>query len=74
MPKEKKLQPPQHQRRQPGREHKIIPRPRSRDWLARFPLARPSARPPMSRFPKPLHSSNHSTVAQGRLSLGMTGC
>jgi hypothetical protein len=29
MPKEKKLQPRQHQRRQPGREHKIKPRPRA---------------------------------------------
>jgi NAD(P)-dependent dehydrogenase (short-subunit alcohol dehydrogenase family) len=29
MPKEKKLQPPQHQRRQPGREHKMKPRPRA---------------------------------------------
>ena len=26
MPKEKKLQPPQHQRQQPGREHKMKPR------------------------------------------------
>jgi NAD(P)-dependent dehydrogenase (short-subunit alcohol dehydrogenase family) len=31
MPKEKKLQPPQHQKRQPGREHKMKPRPRSED-------------------------------------------
>jgi len=31
MPKEKKLQPPQHQRRQPGREHKMKPRPRAQD-------------------------------------------
>ena len=31
MPKEKKLQPPQHQRQQPGREHKMKPRPRSED-------------------------------------------
>src|SRR3954447_20983898 len=31
MPKEKKLQPPQHQRRQPGREHKMEPRPRAED-------------------------------------------
>ena len=30
MPKEKKLQ-PQHQRRQPGREHKMEPRPRAED-------------------------------------------
>jgi NAD(P)-dependent dehydrogenase (short-subunit alcohol dehydrogenase family) len=29
MPKEKKLQPPQHQRQQPGREHKMRPRPRA---------------------------------------------
>src|SRR5216117_1220924 len=29
MPKEKKLQPPQHQRRQPGREHKMKPRPQA---------------------------------------------
>ena len=31
MPREKKLQPPQHQRRQPGREHKMKPRPRAED-------------------------------------------
>src|SRR6476620_885999 len=31
MPKQKKLQPPQHQRRQPGREHKMKPRPRAED-------------------------------------------
>src|SRR6266702_8512735 len=31
MPKEKKLQPPQHQRRQPGREHKMEPRPQAED-------------------------------------------
>jgi NAD(P)-dependent dehydrogenase (short-subunit alcohol dehydrogenase family) len=31
MPKQKKLQPPQHQRRQPGREHKMKPRPRTED-------------------------------------------
>src|ERR671925_1668274 len=31
MPKEKKLQPPQHQRQQPGREHKMKPRPRVKD-------------------------------------------
>ena len=31
MPKEKKLQPPQHQRRQPGREYKMRPRPKSVD-------------------------------------------
>src|ERR1051326_2831465 len=29
MPKEKKLQPPQHQNRQPGREYKMKPRPRA---------------------------------------------
>ena len=29
MPKEKKLQPPQHQRRQPGREYKMKPRPQA---------------------------------------------
>ena len=29
MPKKNKLQPPQHQRQQPGREHKMKPRPRS---------------------------------------------
>ena len=29
MPKQKKLQPAQHQRRQPGREHKMKPRPRA---------------------------------------------
>jgi NAD(P)-dependent dehydrogenase (short-subunit alcohol dehydrogenase family) len=29
MPKEKKLQPPQHQLQQPGREHKMRPRPRT---------------------------------------------
>jgi NAD(P)-dependent dehydrogenase (short-subunit alcohol dehydrogenase family) len=29
MPKEKKLRPPQHQRRQPGREYKMRPPPRS---------------------------------------------
>jgi len=29
MPKEKKLQPPQHQRQQPGREHKMKPQPRA---------------------------------------------
>lgn len=29
MPREKKLQPAQHQQRQPGREHKMKPRPRS---------------------------------------------
>src|SRR6059058_4571971 len=31
MPKEKKLQPPQHQRRQPGREHKMKPQPQAED-------------------------------------------
>jgi NAD(P)-dependent dehydrogenase (short-subunit alcohol dehydrogenase family) len=31
MPREKKLQPRQHQQRQPGREHKMKPRPRSDD-------------------------------------------
>src|SRR5438105_380270 len=31
MPKEKKLQPPQHQGRQPGREHKMKPRPKAED-------------------------------------------
>ena len=31
MPKEKKLQPPQHQDRQPGREYKMKPRPRAED-------------------------------------------
>jgi NAD(P)-dependent dehydrogenase (short-subunit alcohol dehydrogenase family) len=31
MAKEKKLQPPQHQRQQPGREHKMKPRPRAQD-------------------------------------------
>jgi NAD(P)-dependent dehydrogenase (short-subunit alcohol dehydrogenase family) len=31
MPKEKKLQPPQHQRRQPGREHEMKPRPKAED-------------------------------------------
>ena len=31
MPKEKKLQPAQHQRRQPGREYKMKPRPRAED-------------------------------------------
>jgi NAD(P)-dependent dehydrogenase (short-subunit alcohol dehydrogenase family) len=29
MPKEKKLQPPQHQKQKPGREHKMKPRPRA---------------------------------------------
>ena len=31
MPKEKNLQPPQHQQEQPGREHKMKPRPRAED-------------------------------------------
>jgi len=31
MPTEKKLQPPQHQKRQPGREYKMKPRPRAED-------------------------------------------
>jgi NAD(P)-dependent dehydrogenase (short-subunit alcohol dehydrogenase family) len=31
MPKEKKLQPAQHQEQQPGREHKMKPRPRAED-------------------------------------------
>src|SRR5438093_4029243 len=31
MPKEKKLQPPQHQQQQPGREHKMKPRPKAED-------------------------------------------
>ena len=31
MPKEKKLQPPQHQERRPGREHKMKPQPRAED-------------------------------------------
>jgi len=31
MPKQKKLQPPQHQERQPGREHKMKPQPRAKD-------------------------------------------
>jgi NAD(P)-dependent dehydrogenase (short-subunit alcohol dehydrogenase family) len=31
MPKKRKLQPRQHQRRQPGREHKMKPRPRAED-------------------------------------------
>src|SRR5256885_12260916 len=29
MPEEKKLQPPQHQNRQPGREYKMKPRPKA---------------------------------------------
>jgi hypothetical protein len=29
MPKEKKLRPPQHQKRQPGRQHKMRPQPKS---------------------------------------------
>ena len=31
MPKEKRLKPPQHQKQQPGREHKMRPRPRVED-------------------------------------------
>jgi NAD(P)-dependent dehydrogenase (short-subunit alcohol dehydrogenase family) len=31
MPKEKKLQPPQHQAQRPGREHKMRPRPKAED-------------------------------------------
>src|SRR5881394_2701191 len=31
MPKEKKLQPAQHQKQQPGREYKMKPRPRAED-------------------------------------------
>jgi len=31
MPTEKRLQPPQHQKRQPGREYKMKPRPRAED-------------------------------------------
>jgi hypothetical protein len=31
MPDEKKLQPPEHQKQQPGREHKTEPRPRAED-------------------------------------------
>src|SRR5207248_574926 len=31
MPKEKKLQPPQHQDKQPGREYKMKPRPKAQD-------------------------------------------
>jgi hypothetical protein len=31
MPKEKKLQPPQRQLQQPGREHKMKPRPRAEE-------------------------------------------
>jgi NAD(P)-dependent dehydrogenase (short-subunit alcohol dehydrogenase family) len=31
MPKEKKLQPPQHQQQRPGREHKMRPRPKAQD-------------------------------------------
>ncbi len=31
MPKRKKLQPPQHQKRQPGREYKMKPRPQAED-------------------------------------------
>jgi NAD(P)-dependent dehydrogenase (short-subunit alcohol dehydrogenase family) len=35
MPKEKKLQPPQHQQRQPGREHEMQPRPRAENKTQR---------------------------------------
>jgi len=35
MPNEKKLQPPQHQQRQPGREYKMQPRPRAEDKAQR---------------------------------------
>ena len=31
MPREKKLQPPQHQKRQPGREYKMKPPPKAMD-------------------------------------------
>src|SRR4030095_14365974 len=31
MPKDKKRQPPQHQRQRPGREHKMKPRPKAED-------------------------------------------
>src|SRR5437762_14021086 len=31
MSKDKKLQPPQHQKRRPGREHKMKPRPKAED-------------------------------------------
>ncbi len=31
MPKQKRRQPPQHQKRQPGREHEMKPRPRAKD-------------------------------------------
>src|SRR5438034_1636822 len=31
MPREKKLQPPQHQQQRPGREHKMKPRPKAED-------------------------------------------
>ena len=31
MPKEKKRQPPQHQKQRPGREHKMKPRPKAED-------------------------------------------
>src|SRR5205823_13624393 len=31
MPKERKLQPPQHQTQKPGREHKMAPRPKAKD-------------------------------------------
>src|SRR4029078_8853164 len=35
MPKKKKLQPPQHQQRQPGREYTMQPRPRAEDKAQR---------------------------------------
>jgi hypothetical protein len=31
MPKEKNLQPPLHQEKRPGREHKMKPRPKAED-------------------------------------------
>src|SRR5436190_547724 len=36
MPKERKVRPPQHQRKQPGRQYKMRPQPRSgmRDYIA----------------------------------------
>ena len=40
MPKQKKLQPRQHQREQPGREHKMKPRPRAEDEKYRGSLRR----------------------------------
>jgi NAD(P)-dependent dehydrogenase (short-subunit alcohol dehydrogenase family) len=35
MPKEKKLQPPQHQRQQPGRQYKMKPKPKTQDVTQR---------------------------------------